>query len=302
MSVYGQDSLRFTALPTELLLRVYEELPSFSDALNLRASCHTLLDIWTDHRNTIAKGIVIDRIYCYRHARQLLAEQWFHPRMWRPKLDTDRRHKGALVQQNDLSDSDLFALDQNAKRIEQIIKAIEREVIPGLSVDGLPKSKKHTIYGGADVHPANLTQTERLRVVRACYQLWHLSLFDEKHVVQKHICSMRPRELFYFNELGNCIILMGFETRITGSLMDCAKGLMVAFIRLCDEYYGGRRPELPRDRASKYMVVVWDHWQDNLKSLVCGRPMSDLRRDAQGEKLEHLWDYEEGDELLVVDD
>jgi len=42
-----------------------------------------------------------------------------------------------------------------------------------------------------------------------------------------------------------------------------------------------------------HWVVIWDHWQDNLKSLVCGLPTEILRRDEQ------LWDDNSGDELLI---
>ncbi|KAF2021337.1 hypothetical protein BU24DRAFT_417001 [Aaosphaeria arxii CBS 175.79] len=50
------------------------------------------------------------------------------------------------------------------------------------------------------------------------------------------------------------------------------------------------------------LFFIWDYWQDTLKNLICRRPLSNMRWDPQAESLEHLWDYEAGDELLIAKD
>jgi hypothetical protein len=105
-----------TQLPAELLLRVYEVLPSFNDALNLRATCHILHDVWAHHRATIVNTLVLSPFECYPHARQLLAYQ----------------PDGVPLDRNDLSLSnrDLSKLIRNAKTVKQLIKRMEKDLLP----------------------------------------------------------------------------------------------------------------------------------------------------------------------------
>src|SRR4051794_17589591 len=113
--------LQLTTLPAELLLRVYEVLPSFIDAFRLRATCHTLHDVWTDHRTVIVNELIINQFECYPYARQLLANQ---------------RH-GAPLDRKDLSDRDLSNLVRNARRVEEVIVNIEQNLVPGLKSKSL---------------------------------------------------------------------------------------------------------------------------------------------------------------------
>lgn len=118
--------LQLTTLPAELLLRVYEVLPSFIDALRLRATCHTLHDVWTDHRTAIVNKIVINQFECYLYARQLLTKQ---------------RH-GVPLDQREMSDRDLSKLVRNARRVEEVIVDIEQKLVPGLK----GKSSTRSLY------------------------------------------------------------------------------------------------------------------------------------------------------------
>ena len=117
-----------TTLPVELLLRVYEVLPSFADAVNLRATCHTLLDMWTDYRTTIVNAIVTNQIECYPHARLLLAAQ----------------PNGTPLDQEELSNDDLSKLIGNARHVETVIVDIEKTVIPGLKGTHYPRAATHS--------------------------------------------------------------------------------------------------------------------------------------------------------------
>jgi len=107
--------LELLTFPTELLLRIYELLPSFADIFALGATCHTLRNVWKQHRTAIVKEIT-DQFECYPYARELLAFQ----------------RNGAPLEQSDLSDRCLAKLAHNARRIDQAIETIEQNHIPGL--------------------------------------------------------------------------------------------------------------------------------------------------------------------------
>ncbi|KAF2711392.1 hypothetical protein K504DRAFT_480442 [Pleomassaria siparia CBS 279.74] len=271
--------LQLTALPADLLLRVYEVLSSLADALRLHATCHTLHDVWTDHRTAIVNEIVVNQFECYPQARQLLA----------------RQPPGVPLEQRDLSDNNLSNLLQNAQRVEQVIVDIEQRFIPRLKMDD-------TTYGGSNTHDATLTQTERLRVIRTCYLIWTLCL-SPSDVVHAKILSLRPRELFYLFELAHWARVTKFPTQ---DKWETYHVVMSAGHRLQMLYHKTYRCEAPKFQGlvsyegPEALFVIWDHWQDNLKNLICRRPLSNLRWDVQAQMLEHLWDYEPGDELLIV--
>ncbi|KAF2268892.1 hypothetical protein CC78DRAFT_565019 [Lojkania enalia] len=288
MAAKNPVHLQLTTLPTELLLRVYELLPSLTDALNLRTTCHTLLDLWIDHRTAIINRIIANQFECYPYARQLLADQ----------------RNGPPLEQRDLSDQDLSNLVRNAKRIEKVIERIEQDIIPGLQIDSLPEGKKSTIYGGNETHPSTLTQTERLRVIRACYQIWSLTYCHED-IIRAKAHSLRPRELFYLAELVQWARAIKFPGNDAWETFQIVKSAGAALNRLYYDTYSSQPPRFQHLTGRDDPVglfVIWDHWQDNLKSLVCGRPLSNLTRDAQAKTMVHLWDDEPGDELLIVKD
>lgn len=47
------------------------------------------------------------------------------------------------------------------------------------------------------------------------------------------------------------------------------------------------------------MHVIWDHWQDGLRNVICRRPVGNLDWEKNGEVRDDLWDWEEGDELFI---
>ena len=104
-----------TTLPVELILKIYESLPSFFDAIVLSTTCQKLHSLWVNHEATIVEKIVPNQFDCFEDARKLRGEQL-------------RRKKG----QNDLSRRNLVELVRNARRIEEAIAEIEHTFIPVL--------------------------------------------------------------------------------------------------------------------------------------------------------------------------
>ncbi|KAF2116968.1 hypothetical protein BDV96DRAFT_644411 [Lophiotrema nucula] len=286
MSLGNPIRLHLTAFPAELLLGIYEVLPSFADALTLSATCHTLHSVWAEHRTAIVEAIT-NQFECYRCARELLAS----------------RRNGVPLEHSDLSDRELYGLAQYARRIDRVIQAIEHDYIPKLQIDALPQSQRITIYGENEAHPPKLTQTERIRVIRACYQIWAL-IHRDRDFVRAHIASMPPRQWFYLAELKLWALNNGFPTDSRWDLFQISKATSRAIKGLFWGVHHCREPALFQDyhEVPVDLVVIWDHWQDNLKSVVCGRPLSDLRRDAKAQEMAYLWDFEPGDEYLVIDD
>jgi hypothetical protein len=294
MAAESPARLKLTMFPAELLLRIYEVLPSFADAFALSATCRTLHYTWKEHRTAIVHGI-ISHFEGYLYAQELLASEG----------------NGPPVEQSDLADRHLLTLARYAKRIEQAVEGIEQNDIPKLRstfspsgrlhlsacphfviVDGLPESKRSTIYGGSATHPPKLTQPERFRVVRALYQVWMLAHPDRDYVRAK-LAPLPLRQKYYIAGLSVWALPNEFPTGDRWETLQIRKAI------------GRLRENLAQDgyfTDSMKLVTIWDHWQDNLKSIVCGRPFSDLRRDAKAREMAHLWDYESGDEFFVEED
>jgi hypothetical protein len=107
-----------TTLPTELLLKTYEFLPSFVDAIAISASCRRLRSLWVAHRCTILAEILPRQFECYADARRLLSKQ--------------RRWESEGRDQHEMGMKDLQLLAENARHVEEAILDIEREFIPVL--------------------------------------------------------------------------------------------------------------------------------------------------------------------------
>lgn len=108
---------QLTTLPAELLLKIYELLPSFIEAIQLRATCRRLCRLWYHHRETIAKVLLLEGFECWRYAVELHREQ----RNSRP------------AEADWLTDRDMFNLARNKLEVEQVIQGIEESVIPRLN-------------------------------------------------------------------------------------------------------------------------------------------------------------------------
>ncbi|PVI01752.1 hypothetical protein DM02DRAFT_727695 [Periconia macrospinosa] len=282
------DYLPLTNFPPELLIKIYQSLSSPLDALNLRSTCQFLHSIWKTHRSGIANELAIRTIECYPYARQLLADQ-------------RRNGPQPPLAQADLSDHDLFNLVRNSDRVEEFVSYIEHELIPELKVEDVPASKKSTIYEGRATHPSKLTHTERRRVIRACYQIWSLSCcFDEK-ITRIRAYHLRPRQLFYVAELVHVALRAKFPTDDVWDVLDVVQPTREAITRLYAVTYHRMAPRFrTASQRDVELFTIWDHCQDTLKNVICKPPIQNFRWEPQAVPQEHLWDYEDGDELFIA--
>ena len=99
-------------LPSELLLKIFLELPSFNDVFALAAACTSLRGLWLISVPSIYKQIAPRNIMRERYARKLLADQ--------------KRSSSILAPQ---TPADVFQLLKNAKVVEAAIAQFEREVV-----------------------------------------------------------------------------------------------------------------------------------------------------------------------------
>ncbi|KAF1965430.1 hypothetical protein BU23DRAFT_604211 [Bimuria novae-zelandiae CBS 107.79] len=244
-----------TTLPTELLLKTYEFLSSFVDAVALSTSCRKLRSLWVAHRCTILAEILPRQFECYADARRLLNKQ----RGW----ECEGRDK------HEMGMRDLQLLAENARRVEEAILDIERVFIPVLRGEKYVESwggKECRIYSVDTSHPASLTLTERARVFRAYYQVKRLMWCNEDAIVAE-MALMQLRNLFYVNEMAHWV-----RTRCANwKLIYLVRASGRAIERLYQEQYGCAAPELRSPRDFERPVVlffIWDCWQGSLESMV----------------------------------
>jgi hypothetical protein len=107
-----------TTLPAELILKIYECLPSFVDALALSTTCRNVRSLWVNHRPTILGEVLPRQFECYSDARRLLGKQ--------------RGLEWNGQDRHELDMRDLRLLVQNAERVREAIVDIERTSIPVL--------------------------------------------------------------------------------------------------------------------------------------------------------------------------
>lgn len=105
-------------LPIELLLKIYESLASFDDAILLSTSCRKLRILWVAHRYAILGNILPRQFECYADARRLSNEQQRRERKGRNEHEMGMRY--------------LQLLAENARHVEEAVLDIEREFIPVL--------------------------------------------------------------------------------------------------------------------------------------------------------------------------
>ncbi|KAF2017869.1 hypothetical protein BU24DRAFT_420930 [Aaosphaeria arxii CBS 175.79] len=285
-------TLGLVSLPTEILASIYKAQSSFADALNLSATCHRLRDVWKEHRGLIIEEIISDQLECFDHALHLLACQKSYP--------------AKKLSQEALSDGELLKLSQNAERMEEFIETIEQEAIPRLEIGDIPESKQGTIYGGNPTHPDRLTPTERYRAIMTSYRIWAICLHGwDRDIVQPQVDPISPRNLFYLRDLVHWALIHEFPGDDKWESFQLVKAMISALGNFYYDNHGRPPPQFHSDYdgdVDRRLFTIWDHWQDNLKSVVCGMPLENLKRDAAAKAKNHLWNEEPGDDCFVVRD
>lgn len=174
-----------------------------------------------------------------------------------------------------------------------------RTTKPHLLTDGNagPAFDTKTIYGSIR-RPPTLTRTERIRFVRAYYQLWMLTLTPQADLETRLQNITSIQQLYYLDEL--CLLnqSIGGEEQATPSQnaesflkrTDLHSAVWDRLEEVCTAAHDGKEPESVTTYAFedgyRSFVVLWDHWQDSLKQIVCGiRPGRPWTFDK-----EELWD------------
>lgn len=270
-------------LPTELSIKIYYLLPSFSDVFALAATCQQLRRIWTQNVHTIYSQVAPRSISCERYARFFFVDQG-----------------GPAVESPMHSASDVVRMEQNSRVIAQAIDQFEREIIPNIKGMCCVKShdrKYHSnqstaagfpmmeIYGTAK-HPPNVTNSERLRFIRAYYQLWGMMNLEPAQWASR-LESMKLKQLYYLCEMSKLTQSIGNEEKLPApearpigrgrskkrnsleaKIWDHIESIYQRTYREKSDY-----PWIyAKHEGSLWFVVIWDHWQGSLKQIVCGGP------------------------------
>lgn len=146
-------------LPAELIIRFFCSAESFFDALHLAATCTHIQAIWRNNVNTIYNQISRQLIPCRRYARDLLACQIGTP----PSSPVAVKDVVQLLR-------NFTVAEKSADRFNQTVvcsKKLDRSSMDGKTL------------------PPYLTQTERIRFIRALYQLWEIVLLDHENLKKK---------------------------------------------------------------------------------------------------------------------
>lgn len=122
MSFAIQVKPSFLNLPTEILIYIYCQLPSFSDVFHFTATCKQFNIAYCQNTNIIYNNISRKCIQCQYHARQLLANQ-----------------KGIPVDATTpITPSDVRQICQNACTVTECLKKYNSDYIaPQCSEDGM---------------------------------------------------------------------------------------------------------------------------------------------------------------------
>lgn len=123
MSVAVQVKLSFFNLPTEILVHIYCQLPSFSDVFHFAATCNRFNRVYCQNTNIIYDHISPKCIRCRYNARQLLANQ-----------------KGIPVVNTitPITTSDVRQICQNARAVTECLKKYNSDFIaPRCAEDGM---------------------------------------------------------------------------------------------------------------------------------------------------------------------
>lgn len=157
------------------------------------------------------------------------------------------------------------------------------------------------VYGAeARKHPPNLTRTERPRFIRFWYQMWGMMNLDTAEW-QSRLQLIKLKDLYYLCEMCNLgqnfgreAVLLNPNTvhALTGyrpvrPKLSTLGHTIWEHIDLRYQNIYNQRSDYPwiyaKHEGRDGFVIMWDHWQECLKDIVCGGP-----RPSPGEA--RLWE------------
>lgn len=100
------------AIPAELLILIFNSLPSLSSVLALAATCRRLRGIWHDNVAVIYTPVAARSIPCEKYARQLCVDQG-----------------GTVAGLSKMSAQDVHRILRNSHIVESAIAQVEKEIV-----------------------------------------------------------------------------------------------------------------------------------------------------------------------------
>lgn len=272
----GDSNDQLLSLPTELITRIYCSLPSLVDVLTLSSSCHRLRDIWLINASPIYHVVAPKNIPCERHARRLLADQ-----------------KGAVDADFIFSAEDILRIIKNSYIVEEAVFQYEIQI--NHKVKGRDHRPENYDENGRRKRHIRMTSTERPRFIRSYYQLWGLMKLRSPAECHSRLKSMSMKQLYRLHETSEIPGNIGREEELNPipqkpienphSVSEMQNAISeerrvlreMVWNHIQDIYPGTHNNEAAPDISTDGMyfgsftfVVMWDHYQDFLKEVVCG--------------------------------
>ncbi|KAL2867702.1 uncharacterized protein BJX67DRAFT_76257 [Aspergillus lucknowensis] len=248
-------------LPSELLVLVFQWAPSFEAAAALSVTCRQLYEVWKQHSTPIYNQIALATIPCYPEIRNLLADL--------RELPTDAEI---------LTPENITRVVEISRIGDELVK--EYEIV----VDNNPSQDPQV--------PRRLSPTEKLRFIRAQYQILGLLSLNTHQDKLQRIKSMDLKTLFLLSDF---LCVYSTETIQVQPLRYTLDADPWAFKRLQGELRAHRNREFQRLYNERYypMAVTpyeqggrhawWcDCQQEVFRRMVTGRVYSKEEKNSAG--------------------
>ncbi|KAL4876371.1 hypothetical protein BJY04DRAFT_143231 [Aspergillus karnatakaensis] len=235
------------ALPTELLVEIFQAAPTLETAANLSATSQELHQVWQQYRTPIYNSIVINTIPCYADLRELLS----------------------IIED--------IPADKQSLTVEEMARVIEVSKAADSMADDHTNNDQE--YQDPQV-VQDLSPSERRRFVRAQYQLIGLLCLDPD-AQGKRIESLDLKTLFLLSDF-LCVFYWNEhpDDRIHNLLLEAKvpppnlqRNLRMQRNKVFKDLYGRHyrpRHDTPYEQNGRY--AWWcDKQQDLLKSLLTGQ-------------------------------
>ncbi|KKK19802.1 hypothetical protein ARAM_003372 [Aspergillus rambellii] len=144
-----QEESLLLGLPTELLIAIFSAIPSFLDAVHFAQACKPVYEIWKEHLTTIYNEIAPAAIPCYQALCGLLADRGYR-----------------IPDTPGITPEDIALVVKTSRAGEKLVESYHGRM-------------SQRPYYDPQVSWV-LSRSEKIRFLRAQYQLWGLLLLSPK--------------------------------------------------------------------------------------------------------------------------
>ncbi|KAL9033241.1 MAG: hypothetical protein Q9180_006051, partial [Flavoplaca navasiana] len=238
-----------------------------SNVFSFASTYHQLQDVWFEGVTTIYRHVAKVSITCEPLARIFLTDQ-----------------SGPAPKAGIQLASNLHQMMRNQSMVHKAIIQFESDIVSKVRTGGLRAEEYYS--PGIDGHPPYLTRTERRRFIRSYYQLWGLLELDNLQQRRSRLQSISLKQLFYLCEMSWLPNGMGpgedvdseSGAAIYQQRVQARQALSKWILEYTESMYRrlhGQDMELiwviAMDEGYCDSLILWDHWQNSLKEVVCGR-------------------------------